>query len=90
MDDEPDIIGFAEDPDFSLEPVEKELAGWVDEEEKLVGTQFGDGSPNLLHPDNAREMAIGLERGAKGTKYAEKTNQEVALLRRAADRVENL
>lgn len=90
MDNDADAFGFAEDSDFSLAPTSKELVVWVDEEERMVGVQFGDNYPNLLSPARTREMAIGLERGAKGTELAEKTNQEVALLRRAADRAENL
>lgn len=88
MDEDAEAFGFADDPDWSLEPKEGEMNVWIAEDVDMVALQFGDDNPTYLSPARAREMATGLERGASNTDLERKTKREVALIRRAADRAE--
>ena len=90
MDDESDIVGFAEDPNLSLVPVEKELVVWVGKDEKVVIVELGDDNLRYFSSACAQGFVTGLERGAIDTELEQKTEQEDAMLQRTADRVEDL
>ena len=88
MDNDAEEFSFPDNPDWSLEPREKEIDVWVEENERMVALQCGDDDPMYLSPVRARKIATQLKKGANNTDLQQKTRREVNQIRRAADRAE--